>query len=355
MSNSHHNNNNNETSSILPPDDNPILKAYENFVRSTPFVTRRLVQVQAITWILSLWIDLGLVVGNVPQFTVFHYEVYRLILSPFICTSFISLIFCFIGFADYGKRLEYSMGSTAFAILLAVIGLTVNLLHLAICLLMYGIEGGNPKWLFLPCFGVWILIFGLLSIECSQLPASSTRRLFVVEVPIRYYPLALLVLFSLFGGFQSSYVLSIGIGYAYQQGKLDKLKVDPVRIQSWEQTTTLEGYVSQQGWITNDTSSRGDWSDVAAAAGAGTSLFSRLLPQQPPGHPSNAATGPGAGRVIPTGMASSTGSSNDGLPFPTTGGRQLGTASRRLSPLDPRQARLEALERRLGAHNDDAV
>ena len=246
------------------------------------------------------------------------------------------------------------MGSTAFAILLATIGWTVNLWHLAICLSMYGIDGENPKWLFLPCFGVWILIFGLLSIECSQLPASTTRRLFVVEVPIRYYPLALLVLFSLFGGFQLSYVLSIVIGYAYQQGKLDKLKVDPGRIQSWEQSTVLEGYVRQQGWITNDASSRGDWSEAAAAAGStGANLFSRLLPRPEQVLGGRPAAGPSAGRVIQTGMASSTGSGNESFSFPTTGGRQLGTASRRVSPIDPRQARLDALEKRMGAQNDD--
>jgi len=180
--------------------------------------------------------------------------------------------------------------------------------------------------------------------------------LFVVEVPIRYYPLALLLLFSFFGGFQLSYVLSIAIGYAYQQGKLDKLKVDPGRIQSWEQTTVLEGYVRQQGWITNDASTRGDWSEAAAAAGStGTSLFSRLLPPQQAGRQASLATGPSAGRVIPTGMASSTGSGNESFSFPTTGGRQLGTASRRVSPIDPRQARLEALEKRMGAQNDEGV
>jgi hypothetical protein len=41
------------------------------------------------------------------------------------------------------------------------------------------------------------------------------RKLFFFSVPTLYYPLALFGLFSIFGGFQFSYLLSIGVGYAY--------------------------------------------------------------------------------------------------------------------------------------------
>jgi len=357
--NNDNNNNNNEGSSSFsqPPEDNPILKAYESFVRGTPYVTRCLVQSQAITWILSWWIDLGLVVGNIPQFTLFHYEIYRLVLSPFICTSFISLLFCFLSFADYGKRMEYAIGSTAFAILLGVIGGIVNLLHLTICLILNEIEG-SKEWLFMPCFGIWILIFGLLSIDCFQAPATNTRRLFVFDVPVRYYPFALLVLFSLLGGFQLAYLLAIGVGYAYQQGHLDKVcKVDVTRIQSWERTPAFEGYISQPGWIVNDASGRrGDWNESGEGNGGsstGGSLFASLLSgrRQPP---TTTATSTTIG--VPLGTTTSSSIQQEPF-FPATGGRALGTTSRRSSPIDPRQARLEALDRRMGTvqEKDDAV
>jgi Rhomboid family len=345
---------NNGALSTLPPDENPILKAYESFVRGTPFVTRTLLQVQVMTWILSWFIDLGLALGNVPHFTVFRFELYRVLLSPFFCTTFLSLIVCYLSCAEYGIRMEHSLGSTAFALLLAIIGWTVNLLHLLICFVLYGIEG-SPKWLFLPCSGVWMLIFGLLSIECSQAPATSVRRLFLVHVPTRFYPLALLALFSLFGTFQLAHLLAIGIGYAYQRGFLDKWKVDAVRIQSWEQST-LEGYVCRQGWISNHAAGRGDWNE----SGGGVDLFSRLLPRQPTPQEQPATTGTAptnalVGRVIRAGETSSV-TPADESSFPSTGGRQLGTASRRsTTPVDPRQARLEALERRMGVQNDDRV
>lgn len=342
-----------QSSSPLPPDDNPILKSYESFVRDTPFVTRCLLQTQGITWLLSWFLDLGLAVGNVPQFTIFHFEIYRIFLSPFICTSLLSLVFCYLSFAEYGKRMEFDLGSTAFAILLATIGWVVNIVHLAVCFVLYSTDG-STNWLFMPCFGVWMLVFGLLSIECSQAPATSTRRLFVVDVPTRYYPLALVALFSLLGGFQLAYILAIGIGVAYRQGYLDKLKVDPIRIQSWERTT-LEGYVCRQGWIANDASGRGDWEESSSGED-GVGLFSGLLSRQrpAPGGEQDSVTSVSGdsrpGRVIHTGTISSAPAKSS---FPAGGGHQLGTASRRANPVDPRQARLEALERRMGTEKND--
>jgi membrane associated rhomboid family serine protease len=356
----------------LPPDDNPILKGYESFVRQTPLVTRCLLQSQAITWVISFFIDFSLAVGNVPQFTIFKFEIYRILLSPFICPNLMSLVFAYISFADSGRRMEHTMGSTAFGMLILTMGILVNLLHLLVCFLLNAVTG-SPSWLFLNCVGVWVIIFALLSVECSQASTTSTRRLFFFSVPTRYYPLALLALFSLLGSFQLAYLLSIGVGLVYQQGYLVALKLDSTRIQRWEQTI-LESYVNREGWVSNDAAGMGDWNETESDQAGGIGLFSRLA-QHAPGQPSTSTTGghpvpsspgdPRPGRAIYTGVNSSnppsTSTSSTTPSFPEGGGRQLGTASRRDPSTDPRQARLDALERRLGSsqnntsNNDDIV
>jgi hypothetical protein len=58
-------------------------------------------------------------------------------------------------------------------------------------------------------------IFFGQAIDCVKAPPNSMRKLFFFTVPTIYYPLALFALFSLLGGFQISYLLSIGLGYVY--------------------------------------------------------------------------------------------------------------------------------------------
>jgi membrane associated rhomboid family serine protease len=201
-------------SSNAPPPPNPVLDAYEGFVRETPLITRYILLTQCVTWFLSFFIDLSLAVANIPHWTILKFEVYRLLLSPFVCTSFFSLLFAYMSFVDNGKRLEFSMGSAAFGFLVLTLGVITNTAFLLLSFTLYGVTG-NRTWLFVPSLGIWIILFGVISIECSRAPPESKRKLFFFEVPTIYYPLGLFGLFSLFGGFQLSYLISIGVGYAY--------------------------------------------------------------------------------------------------------------------------------------------
>jgi membrane associated rhomboid family serine protease len=197
-----------------PPPANPVLNAYETFIRETPLVTRYVLTSQFVTWVFSFFADPSFAVANIPHFTVFKFELYRIVLSPFICPGLFSLIFAYMSFVDNGRRLEFSMGSTAFGCLLLTIGVLTNLAYLIVSFLLYGLTG-NQGLLFLPSLGIWLILFGVIAIECSKAPQNSVRRLFFFNVPTLYYPLALFGLFSLFGGFQLSYLLSIGVGYAH--------------------------------------------------------------------------------------------------------------------------------------------
>jgi membrane associated rhomboid family serine protease len=201
-------------SSNAPPPPNPVLSAYENFVRETPLVTRYILMGQAISWILSFLIDFSYAIANTAHFTIFKFELYRIVLSPFVCTSLMSLVFAYISFVDHGRRLEFSQGSTAFAALLLTIAVVTNLAHLAVCFTLYALSG-NRGYLFTPSIGIWIILFAVIAIECAKAPQNSMRKLFFFNIPTIYYPLALFCLFSIFGGFQISYILSMAVGYAY--------------------------------------------------------------------------------------------------------------------------------------------
>lgn len=352
-----------------PPSDNPILNAYEAFQRDTPIVTRGLMTTQAGAWVLSFFIDLTFGLANIPYFTIAKYEFYRIVTSLFICTSFLSLVFAYFSFVETGKRLELSMGSTEFACLLLTIGVFVNILHIAAAAFLDALIGGQ-YWFLLPSFGIWIILFGVVAMECTKAPQGSMRKVFVFTVPTIYYPLALLGIFSLLGGFSLAHLISIGVGYAFGYGYLDRLKVSSTRCRQWEESFP-ENLTHQNGWVlANAALGSGAWneeltsmtSSVGSPSGGLNSLMARFSSQGAQQQSMDSSSQGGAGVAMgsedsmsgrPTKPAQP-GVTTEAFPssnLPTTGGRQLGGPSRRPNP-DPRQARLMAIERRMGASTD---
>lgn len=190
---------------------------------------------------------LAFAVSNIPIFTIGKFEVYRIVLCNFVCEGLLSLIFAYFSFIEMGKRMEYSLGSTAFSYLLFIIGTLTNLSFLVLCYFMYFLSG-NKMVLMQPAAGIWMMLLGLIAVECTQAPAESKRKLFVVDVPVLYYPASLFFLFTLFSGFRIYLAFSVSVGYLYGFGYLDRLKVSQSKFLSWE-SGFLRNFTERKGWV----------------------------------------------------------------------------------------------------------
>jgi membrane associated rhomboid family serine protease len=261
--------------SPIPP-NNPILNAYEQFVRDTPLVTRYVLTTLLVTWFAGFFVDLSYATATVPYFCLYRFEIYRVIISPFICQSILSLVFAVFSFTDNGKRLEFSMGSTAFGWYLLTMACCTNIAFLMILFLAYGLSG-DSGFLWYRSIGIWTILFGLIATECSKAPRDSQRRLFFFNVPTIYFPIALWGLFALFGGVDFADLLSVGVGYASGYGYLDKLKLKLSRFNQWEETI-LSNFTQRPGWVVGHAATGDDaWSTENNSGGVSIFLLSKLL------------------------------------------------------------------------------
>ena len=128
-------------------------------------------------------------------------------------------------------------------------------------------------------------------------------------------------------------------------GYFDFLKVSASRCKQWEDTI-LANFAASEGWVvSNDAVGNNAWND---AGEGGFSFFSQATQQQ-----SQQQGGPIMSSPSRTVSSSSNASrGGTGSTFPS-GGRPLGSATRRVGHSDPRQARLQAVERRAGASSED--
>jgi membrane associated rhomboid family serine protease len=250
------------SSSSDPPPPNPVLTAYEGFIQRTPLVTRSILSIQVVSYIFSWFVNPHYALANIPQFTLFQFEIYRVLLSPLVNTSFFSLIFAFLSFMEHGKRLEHSLGSTAFAWLCMTIGCLTNVAFLLLSLVLYLLSGQDTAYMFASAAGIWLILFGIIAIECIQAPRIQTRRLFFFEVPVLYYPFAIYLFFALLSASLSfPYLLSIGVGYAYGYGFLDKTRLSASKAKQWEETI-LANFTSREGWVVGHAATGSDaWNE----------------------------------------------------------------------------------------------
>ncbi|KAL3758603.1 hypothetical protein ACHAWU_008357 [Discostella pseudostelligera] len=299
-----------------PPPPNPVLTAYESYLRDTPLITRYVLNATVISYFTSFFFNPAFLLANIPVFTIFKFQLYRIVTSPLICTDILSLFFTFMGFMNHGVRLEQSMGSSLFAALFFTLTIVTNTLFLILSILLWGVTSSS-NYLAAASLGIWTVLLGIIAVECSEAPRDTKRRLFFIEVPALYYPLVLLALFSMFAGVKLPYCLGVAVGYAYGHGKLNRLKVKVETARKWENRETggcLSGFVQRAGFVT-----------LGMASGPNAWLTGN----GGTGRTGDSSGGGGGGGPVPVRApidpASTTTSS-----FPSTGGRSLGGEKRGL-------------------------
>jgi membrane associated rhomboid family serine protease len=337
---------------------NPVLTAYEGFLRDTPLVSRYVMTTLVVTYLISIVMDgVNYSLSNIPYFSLGELELYRIILSPLLCGSLISLGFAYFSFLDHGKRLEFSMGSAQFGWLFFSLGAMVNVAYV---LLAYTLQlvTSDSSWLFVRAGGIWTVLFPLIAIECVKAPPHSVRRFVMWNIPTLYYPLVLVIFFSLLGGYSLSNWVALVIGYAHGHGYLENTKVSTDTCKKWEDTV-LVNFTRREGWVFA-------WNEEIAASSPQvcqpTNRVSswRKLCTVPERLLTNGMTydwlrllyyanyyKQGLGIFLPSEAGEASGTVATVEAFPSGGGRQLGGPTRRAvgtCNAEARAARLKALE-----------
>ncbi len=145
---------------------NPFLQSYQAWSERTPYVTRTTCIGLVVLFLISFFIRFELYLADIPFFTLYHFEIYRLILSPFIGNSILFLVLLLFTFPTLGLKMESTMGSGYFLWLLMMINVLTNSIFNTVCitLSLFGMQ----EALFYNCSNFWLILFALITIECLQ-------------------------------------------------------------------------------------------------------------------------------------------------------------------------------------------
>ena len=160
MSSGPQNNNNNNPTTSAP---NPIVTYYNEWSERTPFVTKYSVIILVIAYIISWFFDASDWFADIPFYTLLRFEVYRLLLNPFVGNSLLMLLLTIVMFVIMAGKFESSQGSLRFLFLMGTMSLLTNLAFIIFCFI--GLIWDDVA-LFWQCQGFWNVCFALITIDC---------------------------------------------------------------------------------------------------------------------------------------------------------------------------------------------
>jgi len=152
-------NNNNQT----PSSTNPVVTYYNEWSERTPFVTKYSVIILVIAYIISWFFDASDWFADIPAYTLLRFEIYRLILNPFVGNSLLMLLLTIVMFVIMAGKFENSQGSLRFLFLMGTMSLLTNLAFTIFC--FFGLIWDDVA-LYWACEGFWNVCFALITIDC---------------------------------------------------------------------------------------------------------------------------------------------------------------------------------------------
>ncbi len=151
---------------------NPMLQSYQAWSERTPYITRISTITLVAIYIISFFLPLTYYLANIPYYTLYKYQIFRVVTSPLVGNSIFMLLLILLTYPALGLKMEASLGSGAFLSMLFTIDVLVNLSFLLLSTLAYIFGVNSLRW---ECGNFWLILFTLLTIDCMQVQASNNH------------------------------------------------------------------------------------------------------------------------------------------------------------------------------------
>lgn len=173
--------------------------------------------------------------------------------------AFLMILFELYMSMQYFPSHEKEMGSTGFLVWIFFVNTVTSLVFLGIqlCTLLYYHLSGNVLGEAFTrasgLHGLWPLIMVCLTLTALSNPDGSTNFWGMVQIPNKWYPIALTAFFMLLNGFRImwNFIAALAVGYAYKKFRFERILPSKTRLDRLEQRCCRGGRCSLLGtsWI----------------------------------------------------------------------------------------------------------
>ena len=194
-----------------------------SIIEQMPFFNKIIVFLTLIFFVLNLFTPyIAFYLVDIPYFTIFHFQIWRLFTTTFITTGLLSIILSLFFWYRNAVKQEQDIGTIKYLIIFFMKTFFIQTLYCLLTLFL-SIIIQNPLLLKLKITfggirneGLWPILMCDLTLICLNNPEENMRFFFFpCIIKAKYYPLVLFCIFTLLSGFNIDFEILCGIGFGF--------------------------------------------------------------------------------------------------------------------------------------------
>lgn len=213
------------------PAPSPLDNAQQAFY-ALPFFTRALMSLVFAFYLVSWFVPTAFLACCSYQVT--RLQLWRLFSSPLAVRSVLELLFGLVVTYQQLPALERQLGTLSCFFMYFTLTALINVLYVAINVVITVASGSSLGRAGGCVSGLWAPFMALLTIQTRRSSEQSMSFWGMCNIPTKWYPLFLVLLFSLLGSDPISLLAGVAVGYAYESGRCSALQLSDARLQGWD-------------------------------------------------------------------------------------------------------------------------
>ena len=219
-----------------------------------PFFIKCYFVITIILYLLTLKIKIiSFYLVNIPSYTVFHFQIWRLLTSVFITTNIFQIILAFFVWIKYASILETSLGTIKYTLIFFLNAICIQIINIVIISLFSLINNNifTPEMKTRNNSGLWGIVMCEMTLLCVSNPESPMKLLLLpFTVKAKIYPIILILLFCLVNlDIDVEVISGIVYGLIYYYFLKSKLQISDSFVQKLESFPIFKNMLNIKGFI----------------------------------------------------------------------------------------------------------
>ena len=191
---------------------------------------------------------------NIPSYTIFRFQLWRLITSSFITTNILQIILAFFVWVKNSSLLEISLGTIKYCLIFFVNSIGIQIINIGIISIVSTISNKmfSPEIKLQKNSGIWGIVMCEMTLLCVTNPESPMKLyLLPFTVKAKIYPAFLILIFMVSNFLEIDVEIISGIVYGliYYFFLKTKLQIPDSFVQNIETSSLFKRLIGIKGFI----------------------------------------------------------------------------------------------------------